>query len=89
MKITVERRHIWNGRKDDPKYCPVATAMREILKRDLEINGDTCFTEDRKRIDLPNSAKEWIKGFDEGKQMEPITFSVRIGRAPSQVGERA
>lgn len=92
MRVIVRQDHIKKGIRDDPYYCPIGLAVREFTGRiDVRVTG-TCIQMGAKALYLPNKAKQWIEKFDQGKKVEPITFStlrrknVRTSEEEEEVG---
>jgi hypothetical protein len=82
MKISVTQKHIDSGRQQNCFLCPIAKAITEAVAGKLHIIVQPNRVEFKgmewgggwRTIELPNSAKEFIKKFDAGKVVEPFDF---------------
>ncbi len=81
MKIKVTKTHIKNGMRDSSCFCPIALAVKKIIKppsaRDVEVEYHLC------RINnlyyrLPQTAREFITAFDNGHHVEPFEFELDL-----------
>ena len=89
LDIKVREKHIKNGRRCDPGFCPVALAAREqhgntlntVLVGPTYINyinkpGDS--DADRVHLMLPNRVRRRVGNYDKGRGMRPFAFSVEV-----------
>lgn len=83
LKISVTERHIENGEKDSCFNCPIALAAREVFPAhslpEVTLNFLWIKLEDRteRYFTLPEEAKEFVIGFDTGKEVKPFTFTLK------------
>ena len=73
--IKVPQECIDNGIKNDPNYCPIALAIRNVVGKDLSIDVsiDEIRIEDRT---YPISFADFITSFDKGLNVEPFEFEL-------------
>lgn len=84
-KINVLKTHIKKGQVNQPCQCPVALALLKagFAFEEWDDGVDSKFFEglapdgQRVSIHLPKKVQEWIKRFDDGKSVKPITFTVK------------
>lgn len=74
--IRVAREHINLGKRCRTKKCPVALAMIDagVDKSLLVLSDSVWFSETEYFVELPFSARDFIKRFDTEKQVEPFDF---------------
>ena len=85
MKIRVTREDIDNGEAGDCDRCPVALALLRHTNADevtvgncgVDIFHDSGLVVDY-GVDLPEVARDFIKKFDTGRDVEPFEFEVDI-----------
>lgn len=79
MKVTVTQEHIDNGERYSPHSCPIALAVGEDTSWINRVSvGPGSFAIQHvfseERYFLPKEAMQFVKQFDSGKHVEPITF---------------
>lgn len=82
MKVTVDvtRNHIQRGTRSNCGYCPIALAIKEIIKGPYDFSvraASICFT--KRSYQLPESAQNFICDFDAGWKVIPFSFELDIG----------
>ena len=90
MKVSITQADIDSGRPDHTCLCPIALAIDRALRaRGIDIRGvqvdasrvDIAYVADGLRwrtIDLPESATQFIEGFDFGTGVEPFEFELQL-----------
>jgi hypothetical protein len=85
VEINVTDEDIENGQPGDCQLCPIALAIRPLLRSDLQpkvrSNGIAFHGADHRglSIPLPSEAKDFICDFDdEDCSISPITFNLDI-----------
>lgn len=82
-KIKVTKADIDKGVRCKSRLCPIARAVRKIVKRDVmvEVTGRwiSLGTDPRDNdAYVPKSAGTFIANFDDGKKVKPFCFSANI-----------
>lgn len=76
--ILLARLEVDSG-KEAARCCPIAQSLRRQKIRFTEVNRLTIgWLYDRATVLLPDEAREFIKAFDNGESVLPITFTVGI-----------
>ena len=82
MLINVTQEHIDNGLKRTCGKCPVALALLSAGAPDPFVGKDMVWIDfsdpDCMGIVLPKEAHNFIHEFDEGKKVEPFSFTLNI-----------
>lgn len=80
MNIKVTQKHIDEGLRWNCSYCPIALAIKELLKvAVVSVNARTVyFPFDIKSEKLPLNISTFIKRFDAGCIVYPIEFELEI-----------
>lgn len=77
MLINVSRWDIWFGRRRDARRCPIARAIRKQLpKGSIVIVDPIIITINDHDHDTPIVARDFMRAFDEGSKVKPITFEI-------------
>lgn len=81
MIIEVSRHAISAGIRSSPMNCPVALALSKYLGKTISVEpfeGEFCWREaySATKHRLPKEAVDFIRAFDAGKDVAPITFDV-------------
>jgi hypothetical protein len=81
MEITVTQAHIDAGIAGAPGSCPIALAIKSlkpeyIKDRRLGVGLGYVHIPERRSIPLPRVARDFIRAFDDGKKVEPFTFTL-------------
>lgn len=79
MKVTVTQEHINDGERYSPHSCPIALALGDNVSWINRVSvGPSSFSIQHvfseERYFLPKEAMLFVKQFDSGKTVEPITF---------------
>ena len=80
MQVTVEQRHIDAGVKHSACSCPIALAIREQTEcfSMYDVAVDDVFASVQGRsYKFPQEATSFILNFDEGFDVNPLTFSMK------------
>lgn len=82
-RIEVTEKHIKKGNPEDPFNCPVALAVRAVTKKpivgvveDRIILADDEYSDQTKFV-VPKKVTRFIERFDDGKSVQPLSFSLR------------
>lgn len=77
MKIEVKAKHIRRGLRGDPKHCPIALAVDELLGiTNVYVENQEIYL-GKTRIYLPLVAQNFIEIFDEKKSLaKPFEFEI-------------
>lgn len=59
-------------------YCPVGMALHRIGFRNFEVLPQVLVTDKGTQILLPESMMDFLCSFDNGQEVEPTIFEVRI-----------
>lgn len=78
MKIIVTAEHIKNGCRMDPCGCPVALAIRDVVKDDDVSVGPWQVHVGGKGIRLPPAAVLFVRWFDENLRPQPFEFELPV-----------
>jgi hypothetical protein len=82
--VSVTKRDITKGEAGDPQSCPIALAIRRLVKKSVtaDVQGDEgvefiykgkfCVRK------LPVKAKDFIFDFDDLEAVEPFSFNMNI-----------
>lgn len=81
IKISVIQDDIDKGVRSSVIYCPVARAASRILNLTCKVGRLQIYMRPRTRklpseYWLPSEIQEWIKKFDLGEKVEPISFEI-------------
>lgn len=95
LHIEVTERDITSGVANNARFCPVARAVRRVLRRErrsarglwagpFALNlGPGNLTQ------WPTDIKEWIKSFDALKTVQPIAFDLELSKPPKPLFNRS
>lgn len=77
MRISVTEDHIKKGRKREPRFCPVAIAVRERLKlSEYQVDvGNRIWIKDFP-VEIPHAVNRFVSDFDNGRPVEPFEFDL-------------
>jgi hypothetical protein len=82
MRITVTIEDIEAGRRYDPVRCPVARALRRSGMAYFTVMESAVRLRDEEHygglLVLPGTVQDWIRGFDRGEPVEPISFELEL-----------
>lgn len=79
MKITVTKKDIEKGMKDEMDRCPVAFAIKRRLKKRTGIDVGTRFVYySAKKTQLPKVARNFIFKFDHNEEVKPFSFNLKL-----------
>src|SRR5208337_1065748 len=82
MRITVTIEDIEAGRRYDPVRCPVARALRRTGMAYFTVMESAVRLRDEEHygglLVLPGAVQDWIRGFDRGEPVEPISFDLEL-----------
>lgn len=85
MKVSVTKKHIYNGQRNNCESCPIALAIIDVTGCDsIYVYEETVYysyVEDdgRRRgftYNLSKSAKRFVSDFDDGKDVKPVVFKL-------------
>ena len=80
MKISVNLNHIKNGKRMLAHACPIALALKESGACNVSVDtaGYTYNKDGRKYSgSLPPAGKRFVKNFDNGRKVLPITLNLK------------
>ena len=75
MKIKIKRKHIIDGEPESSLGCPIALALQEYGISNPDV-GRKYVELGKKKVQLPESAQEFIKKFDDGSKVQPFSFEL-------------
>lgn len=83
MKVIVTKEHIDNGVCGSSTNCPIAYALIEKSSVKLRSVGSGFVEVVNKKNEtflyiLPQKARQFIEDFDDGKEVEPFSFEMRL-----------
>lgn len=82
MRVTVKvnRRHIRAGQRGSSSCCPVALALKGLVKRTerLHVGVREVSINQYNKAPFPVCASNWIGAFDAGMTVSPIQFNLNI-----------
>lgn len=88
FSVDVTQEDIDNGKRRQPRFCPVALALNRALKGKVDayvsvVTATLIFRRflipDKKtRIILPKHVRSFILGFDNREPVSPISFTVEV-----------
>lgn len=82
MWIKVTQKDIDRGRLTNPWYCPIARAVRRASRlvsgkrQTISVGGSDCSI-GRQNYGLPRRARTFVKRFDNGLPVRPLSFPIR------------
>lgn len=84
ITIDVTAEHIKKGKRKNCKLCPIALAARGVIPEDwiwvdqcaLTVRVDGPDIPSYPSYSLPEDAQEFIRRFDQGYEVEPISFEI-------------
>lgn len=92
LRVTVTQEDIDNGVRTFADRCAIANAINRLFERRMTVcSFGIC---DNKPVTLfpadvlftfPKNVLEWIERFDEGQNVEPITFEIQPIERPEAV----
>lgn len=83
MIVSVTKKHIYNGKRNDCYTCPIALAIIDATGCDTIVVDETTVSYGYKEDDghirrihhnLPRSAKRFIKNYDDDESVSPMRF---------------
>ena len=78
MKISVTQEDIEQGQRENCNYCPVALAIKRVVKPwDMAVGTSTCGI-NAHSYTLPTVAMMFIDSFDKGLPVQPFEFELPI-----------
>ena len=79
IKVRVTKEDISIGKN---MACPIVFALQRLGFERVQVSGVTCSFVDKKKfigfIRLSAAVKLWIRRFDLGKRVKPITFTLKV-----------
>ena len=82
ITVTVTTDHIAAGKREDCENCPIALAVAEIFPGTPYVDEFTCIITaidgSETEFDLPDEAREFIEGFDNGENVAPFAFDAEL-----------
>lgn len=85
LHVRVTRKHIENGCVLSQSFCPIALAVREKGYKRVTVNGSEIKTgrtgHGGKTYKLPPIAEKFVRLFDYGSPVKPITFKANVQKA--------
>lgn len=81
MKISVTPKDIANGKPGNGGLCPIALAIKRNGATDVCVDGsvaDGTYKGHSFWADLPKKAKVFVKHFDQGWAVKPLSFTLNI-----------
>jgi len=82
MIVNVTRRHINKGVKCDPWNCPVALAIKSVVKRGVKVSVALGFEFEYKGREYSRKWNKKVNAFvaavDAGEEVEPVELSINI-----------
>ena len=78
FEVSVAQAHIDMGEKAQPAACPVALALKSMGYQNVAVNFHAWIRENGEhyQLSLPDDAHKFIEDFDEGLDVEPLSFHV-------------
>ena len=85
MIIEVDRKAIKEGKKDSRDSCPIAVSLKRLGFKGLNVQySSLCYDKKPANVKLNQSQEicfdlpiiDWIRNFDIGKRVKPITINV-------------
>lgn len=77
MKISVTRKDIEKGIKENSKQCAIALAVRRASRSKNVSVGIIAIYINKKHYSLPDEAYDFMCAFDKGKLVKPLTFETK------------
>ncbi|KKL61653.1 hypothetical protein LCGC14_2193140 [marine sediment metagenome] len=75
MIVNVTQDHIAQGIRDDMCRCPIALALLPSVGS-LSVSREYVITLHHGEFDLPPEAQQFIRDFDAGRMVYPISFEM-------------
>lgn len=77
MKVSVTQKDIDEGTKRNCRKCPIAKALQRIIpNKDIIVEGSIIWI-DNKVFLAPTKADAFVKAFDKGEKVKPISFVLK------------
>jgi hypothetical protein len=77
--IEVTERDVKVGVQRDPFACPIARALKRAFRAtEVSVGTSIADVDERRGLQLPKRAQNFIERFDEGKTMKPFSFRLRV-----------
>ena len=81
IRIKVEKKHIQDGKRGSPAYCPIALAIEDAGYWHPVVDKEVAeFVDSEKEwtweFDLPTEARSFIMKYDAGREVRPFEFEV-------------
>ena len=81
MIIEVTEQHIRHGTRNNCEHCPIALAVNETFNINTAVVSGEDFAIGEginfKEYSLPQEARDFIRQFDDGDEVQPFTFEAR------------
>jgi hypothetical protein len=87
LKIKVTKEHISRGVCGDSRNCPVALAVKELMPKhkawEVRVGSTNVrlTLSIRRRYPIPLLAERFIRRFDRGVEVRPITFVIELPKS--------
>lgn len=81
MKISVTKKDIAGGKPGNGGLCPIALAVKRNGATDVCVDGavaDGTYKGHSFWVNLPKKAKVFVKQFEQGLAVKPISFTLNI-----------
>jgi len=80
MKVRITQDDIDNGEQKDVNECPIALALKRRNYKNVQVANTVLLIENNEEemtgCSLPENAIEFIKLFDKGKPVKPLTIEI-------------
>jgi hypothetical protein len=73
IKVSVTDKHIKEGKCDNPRYCPIALAIKELGFEKVYVDK-RYFLINKEHYGMPKKACAFIGKFDENNDVRPFSF---------------
>lgn len=92
VRVSVTADDIWDARNLDPFACPVKRAVRRLTGiKETEVGHERCVMTGLGTMFmfyLPRSARQFVRGFDNGDLVEPFTFRAAVDSRVAELFRR-
>lgn len=83
VRVNVTREHIEAGETGSPCACPIARAVKAVVKRNVHVDVDVVDVAlieggDIEARPLSKRASEFVVAFDSGYDVKPFAFTLNI-----------
>ncbi len=76
-RVHVTAEDIAKGRRDSCVDCPIARALKRVTTDEVQVTSENIQLGDAS-VHPPHAARMFVFAFDEGRPVEPFSFSLEV-----------